>query len=100
MADGAKIVMSEREHIESAQDEVHKAKLALRDVKKHINHLIGINTEEDRPLAANAAMAARGGILRIMGDLDAWHADVTVALHENYPEFAEEIQTRGPGGGR
>ncbi len=74
----------ERQLIEQAQDAIGALKKAMRDLQK-------LNEKEGRLAAANAAM-------RLRGELIVWHADATDALHQNFPEFASEIQTRGPGG--
>ena len=72
---------------------IEKAQDAIGDLKKAMKALQDINTEEGRLDAANAAMG-------LYGELIVWHAKATVALREHFPEFADEIQTRGPGGGR
>lgn len=76
--------MSEREAIEAAQDAIKALKVAMRDIQK-------INTESGNLEAANAAMGLRG-------ELITWHAKATEAMYKHFPEFASEIQTRGPGG--
>lgn len=76
--------MTERELIEAAQDALGELKGYLRDLQK-------LNAEEGRLEAANAAMGARGKLV-------VWHYEVTKDMNEHFPEFASEIQTRGPGG--
>lgn len=76
----------EREAIDAAQDAIGALKRAMREIEK-------INTEAGRLAAANAAMGLRG-------ELITWHAKATVAMREHFPEFADEVQAFGPGGGR
>lgn len=74
----------ERKAIECAQEHIGALKKAMRDVQK-------ANEAAGNLRAANAAMGLRG-------DLVSWHAKATEALYELFPEFASEIQARGPGG--
>ena len=59
-------------------------------MKKGLRDLQDLNTKEGRLEAANAAMGLRGALV-------VWHAEATKELAAHFPEFASEIQTRGPG---
>ena len=74
----------ERKIIEQIQDGLKAMKSGLRDLE-------AINTKEGRLAAANDAMGLRG-------DLLSWHCKATKSMNEHFPEFASQIQTRGPGG--
>lgn len=78
--------MTEREYIEAAQD-------ALGDLKKSLRGLKKINAENGNVDAVNEIMGA-------LGELNTWHRDITRQMNRLWPDFAFEIQTRGPGGGR
>jgi len=73
----------ERQLIEAAQDAIASLKRALRGIEK-------INTEAGRLDAANAAMGGRGKVIVL-------HSELTKDMHQFFPEFAAEIQTRGGG---
>ena len=75
---------TERKLIEGIQD-------ALGEMKKGLRELQKLNTEAGRHNGANIAMGLRG-------ELMVWHSKATVELTANYPEFSDEIQTRGGGG--
>ena len=90
----------ERDIIGEAQKELAAAKRAVRGFRGLMGDLMTINREEGRLEAENAAMGVRGDASCILGDLDRMHCEATKAMREHFPEFADEIQTRGPGGGR
>lgn len=90
----------ERDAIAEAQKELAAAKRAMRGFRSLMGDLMAINRDAGRLEAENAAMGVRGDASCIIGELDKMHADATKAMRDHFPEFADEIQTRGPGGGR
>lgn len=78
--------MTEREAIEASQD-------ALSTLKANMRALQKINKEAGNLKAVSAVMGLRG-------KLDVWHAEATAEMDRLFPEFSDEIQTRGGGGGR
>jgi hypothetical protein len=77
--------MTERELIDAIQAD----KAAMREKLKR---LLAINKDADRAAATNA-------VFLTMAELDVWHGKATDRLLINYPEFAAEVITRGPGRG-
>jgi hypothetical protein len=75
---------TERELVEQAQ-------LQLSELKKTVAAIRKINADAGRAVPAAAAFRALCG-------LNNWHADVTDALLANWPEWAAEVTTQGPGG--
>lgn len=73
----------ERTAIEEAQDALATLKCAMQNIQK-------INTKSGNLEAANAAMG-------LYGKLVVWHCEATEAMAKHFPEFASQIQTRGPG---
>lgn len=78
------IMKTERETIEAAQDALQTLKGELRNLKK-------INAASGNVDAVNEIMGA-------LGELQAWHRDITRQMTRLWPDFASEIQVRGGGG--
>lgn len=77
--------MTEKEHIEAAQDALGELKANLRAIKK-------INEDAGRSPAANAAM-------KVLGKVIVLHAEAMEELEKHWPEeISGEISTRGGGG--
>lgn len=74
----------ELQAIDAVQKGLGAAKEGLRQIQK-------MNQKAGRDLAANAAMIGRGKLIAL-------HGELTVSLHEHYPDHASEVQTRGGGG--
>lgn len=88
---------NERKAIEAAQDALKASKKAMREFRGLMSDIMQLNTDEGRLEAANAAMGIRGDAQVILGSMDLMHERATNAMRENFPEFSDEVQTRGPG---
>lgn len=78
------------------RESIDKIQKALGVIKRQLSNVEKINTDagESDPSrldASNAAMGHRGDVIRL-------HSDMTATLRQYWPEFADEVQTRGPGG--
>lgn len=82
--DGHIMATEERQSMERLQDALAVMKTELRCIQR-------INTDAGRLEAANATMGA-------LGSLMVWHAKATKELRRHWPDFADDIQTRGGGG--
>ena len=76
--------MTERDLI----DRIQKAKAAMA---ADFKDLIRINREAGRGEAQNACFLT-------LAELNVWHGKATERLYANFPDFANEVVTRGPGG--
>lgn len=92
--------MTERELIEQAQCELADAKKGMRAFRASMRELMKLNTKEGRLSAANKVMIVKGDASAILGAMDRMHGEATIFMNEEFPEFASDIQTFGPGGGR
>lgn len=75
--------MAERDNADAIQ-------LALAAIKANLREIEKINTDAGRLDAANAAMGFRGKVITL-------HSEMTEAMAKYWPEFAAEVQTKGPG---
>lgn len=89
--------MNERELIDAAQKEIATMKRSAEKMGKRLKQVEDINRKAGRLEAANAAMRVRGEVKKIHADLIVVHADATDAMSKYYPEFSDEVQTRGGG---
>ena len=76
--------MTEREHIEAAGE-------TFRALERHLKAIRKINEEAGRNQVSNA-------VFGLEGDVMALHSKATATLHQYWPDIADEVQTRGPGG--
>ena len=76
--------MTEREEIEAAGE-------AFRALEKHLRNIRKINEEAGRNQVSNAVFGLEGEVMAL-------HSKATATLHQFWPDIADEVQTRGPGG--
>lgn len=75
--------MNERELIDAIQAE--KAKMA-----ENLKALVKVQKDAGRAEAQNA-------VFLTLAELNVWHGKATERLFANFPEFAADVVTRGPG---
>jgi len=95
-----KNMTKERELIEVAQEVIADMKAETRSFKATMRELLKLNKEEGRTSAVNECMGILGEADIIAGQIKLMHYRATVAMNKEFPEFSEEVQTKGPGGGR
>jgi len=78
------IGLTELESIEAARE-------AFRALEKHLRNIRKINEEAGRNQVSNAVFGLEGEVM-------AMHSKATATLHQYWPDIADEVQTRGPGG--
>jgi hypothetical protein len=88
---------TERELIESARDRLRRAETLIALAVKDVNGVVGINAEAGNAVLSNAAFTAQAKLTKALGGLQLAHADGTDILLANWPDFAAEVTTRGPG---
>ena len=88
---------SERELVESARDRLRRAESLIAPAIKDVNGVLGINAEAGNAVLANAAFMAQAKLTQALGGLQLAHAEGTSILLANWPDFAAEVTTRGPG---
>ena len=76
--------MTEREHIEAARE-------AFRALERHLRNIRKINDAAGRNQVSNAVFGLEGEVMAL-------HSKATATLHQFWPDIADEVQTRGPGG--
>ena len=76
--------MTEREEIEGARE-------ALRSLEKHLRNIRKINEEAGRNQVSNAVFGLEGEVMAL-------HSKATATLHQFWPDIADEVQAKGPGG--
>ena len=89
--------MTEKQLIDAAQKAVATAKKALANVESAMEKVAKLNREAGRLQASNAAMRFQGACGKARNGVIMAHADASDALLLHYPDFAEEVITRGPG---
>lgn len=76
--------MTEREEIEGARE-------AFRALEKHLRAIRKINEDAGRNQVSNAVFGLEGEVMAL-------HSKATATLHQYWPDIADDVQTRGPGG--
>lgn len=89
----------ERGEIKQVQEELAKAKDALRNALRGMRRIGKINRDAGRAKASSACMRFQGVLRESLGRVEQGHADASDALMENWPEEAGPI-VLGGGGGR
>jgi hypothetical protein len=88
---------TERDYIESARDRLRRAETLISLAIKDVNAVVGINADAGKADLSNAAFTAQAKLTRALGGLQLAHAEGTSILLANWPDFASEVVTRGPG---
>jgi hypothetical protein len=76
--------MTERENIEAARED-------FRALEKHLRNIRKINEEAGRNQVSNAVFGLEGEVMAL-------HSKATATLHQFWPDIADEVQAKGPGG--
>ena len=88
---------TERELAESARDRLRRAEALIALAIKDVNGMVAINAEGGRADLSNAAFTAQAKLTQALGGLQLAHAEATALLLANWPDFAAEVTTFGPG---
>lgn len=88
---------SEKDLIESARDRLRRAESLIAMAIKDVNGVVAINADASRPDLSNAAFTAQAKLTQALGGLQLAHAEGTALLLANWPDWASEVVTRGPG---
>lgn len=89
--------MTEQEHIEAARDNLRKAESAWAKAITHVKGAMQVNADAGRAVEANAAFGAATDLTDELANMMRSHWRVTGILLENWPDWAAEVITRGPG---
>ena len=88
---------TERQLAESARDRLRRAEALIALAIKDVNGIVAINAEAGRADLSNAAFTAQARLTQALGGLQLAHAEGTDLLLANWPGFASEVTTFGPG---
>jgi len=86
-------MVTERESVDAIQQ-------ALGVIKANLANIESINTQAGNSIEGEAAtrrLDAAVAAMEFRGKVITLHAKMTFAMREYWPEFANEVQTQGPG---
>jgi hypothetical protein len=86
---------TERELIEAMRDDLRRAEALMERVVRNGKLVVAANASDAGKM--NAASKAVGLLRGAHAGLECAHADATDLLLENWPDFAADVVTRGPG---
>ena len=84
----------ESELIRDVQRDVGEVERLLRRCSSKMRKVARINRDAERLDAADASMRLQGALDMALGRVLVGHADASVALRKNWPDFGAEITTR------
>ena len=88
---------TEREYVEAARDALRKSEAEWQKAIAAIRGVMAVNNEAGNAVLANAAFGVVADMTDELAAMQRTHWRGTMILLENWPDFAAEVVTRGPG---
>jgi hypothetical protein len=88
---------TEREYVEAARDALRKSEAEWQKAITAVRGVIAVNNEKGDAKLANEAFGVVARLTSELSDMMYAHKQSTDVLLANWPDFAAEVTTRGPG---
>jgi hypothetical protein len=88
---------TEREYVEAARDALRKSEAEWQKAIAAVMGVVKVNADDGKAALSNAAFGVVADMTEELSNMQRTHWRGTMILLENWPDFAAEVVTRGPG---